>query len=178
MATIELKEFDETTLKLLGKAGLDPRCTPNILRAKVESKMKLQPGELDIYRVRMKKLIIKWWKQTQVKDTATTSSGDSAKSSGEKRTTSSSNSPQSQTKKVKSEPSEAMGNSGDDKIIKYKLFRRFARANDKQELLAGLTDIPLIPEKLKELKNRLRAAGLKASGLTEADCEELENKNK
>ena len=149
---IDTAEFDMTIMKLLGKAGLDPRCTPNILRAKAEQKMKLEKDALVPYRVRMKKLIVKWWKENQSGNTA-----------GEKRSApSSSDSAQKTSKKVKVE-----GKSSEEKNIenleKYKLFRTYTKSVDRHDLLTGLTDISEISDKVLELKKRLQGAGLKYS---------------
>jgi len=161
---IDTQVFDQTIMKLLGKAGLDPRCTPNILRAKAEQKMKLEKDTLVPYRVRMKKLIVKWWKENQ------SGSGNATR---EKRPapSSSDSAHKASAKKVKVE-----GKPSDEKqldyLAKYKAFRQYAKALDRADLLAGLTEITEVSDKVRELRKRLHEAGFKHNTPTEADVEE------
>ena len=105
--SIDSEVLDSTVYRLLGKAGLDPRCTPNILRAKTEQKMKLEKDQLLPYRMRIKKLIIKWWRDTQM-------SGNG----GEKRTTTSTS--EVAKKKIKTEAVESSAQPDLDILQKYK----------------------------------------------------------
>lgn len=150
--SIDSEVLDSTIYRLLGKAGLDPRCTPAILRAKTEQKLKLEKDELLVYRVRIKKLIIKWWKETQMGDAK----------SGDKRPAASAES--SSAKKIKKEggSSEAV-NPDLDILTKYKAWRHYTKALNQHVLLEGLTDISVVEEKVAELRKRLSAAGFKSS---------------
>jgi len=150
MSNIDSEVLDSTIYRLLGKAGLDPRCTPAILRAKTEQKLKLEKDELLPYRVRIKKLIIKWWKETQM-----------GANSGDKRPAATDSS--SAKKKVKTEGGSADAASDLDILTKYKAWRTYTKALKRNELLEGLTDIPVIEEKVAELRKRLAAAGFRSS---------------
>ena len=61
------EEFEQTlftnVLKLLNKAGQDPRLTPRILRKKLEERMNLPEGELKSKRELIKTHIFKWFKK-------------------------------------------------------------------------------------------------------------------
>lgn len=48
-------------MKLLDKAGDDPRLTARILRGKAEERLKLSAGSLKSKREMIKKIIVKWW---------------------------------------------------------------------------------------------------------------------
>jgi len=148
--SIDSEVLDSTIYRLLGKAGLDPRCTPAILRAKTEQKLKLEKDELLPYRVRIKKLIIKWWKETQM-----------GASGGEKRPATADSS--SAKKKVKTEDGSADANPDLDILTKYKAWRTYTKALKRNELLEGLTEISVIEEKVAVLRKRLSAAGFKSS---------------
>ena len=58
------QELFTNVLKLLNKAGQDPRLTPRILRKKLEERMKLAEGELKSKRELIKTHIFKWFKKT------------------------------------------------------------------------------------------------------------------
>ena len=53
----------KTILKLLDKAGKDPRLTPRLLRDKAEQRMTLAKGELKSKREQIKVIICDWWKK-------------------------------------------------------------------------------------------------------------------
>jgi hypothetical protein len=55
-------DYEAMIIKLLNKAGKDPRLTPRILRNKAEERLQLQHGELKIVRPKLKKIIVKWCK--------------------------------------------------------------------------------------------------------------------
>jgi hypothetical protein len=171
MSSIKTEELDQTVYRLLGKAGLDPRCTPNILRAKTESKMKLETGDLVPFKLRIKKLIIKWWKDTQ------TGSNNSSTSNGQKRT--STNVEEPTKKKIKSEHKEEKKDASPsvdmEALTKYKAWRTYTKALARHDLLQGLTEIKDVDKKIIELRKRLQEAGLKHESLpTEEDITKAE----
>lgn len=55
-------------VKLLDKAGHDPRLTIRILREKAESRLQLQRGALKPFRSKIKSTVVKWW-QTKEEQT-------------------------------------------------------------------------------------------------------------
>ena len=57
------QELFSQIIKLLNKAGQDPRLTPRVLRKKLEEKMKLSEGSLKDNREDIKKSILKWFKK-------------------------------------------------------------------------------------------------------------------
>ena len=149
--SIDSEVLDSTIYRLLGKAGLDPRCTPAILRAKTEQKLKLEKDALLVYRVRIKKLIVKWWKETQMGDAK----------SGDKRPVAADS---SSAKKIKKEGSSSDAVNPDLEILtKYKAWRQYTKALNQHVLLEGLTEISAVEEKVAELRKRLSAAGFKCS---------------
>ena len=157
MSNIDSEVLDSTVFRLLGKAGLDPRCTPKILRSKTEQKLKLQEDELLPYRVRIKKLIIKWWKETQL--------NGNAEKSGEKRSNSTIDDHASQEKKkIKTETERDKSNDVDiDILTKYKAWRAYTRAVKRSDLLEGLTDIKDVDKKIQVLSQRLHTNGFKCN---------------
>jgi hypothetical protein len=64
----DLDEIKHVINRLLEKTGQDPRLTPKIIRSKVESRMKLNSGDLWEKREFVKKVIIKWWKKKTASD--------------------------------------------------------------------------------------------------------------
>jgi hypothetical protein len=159
MSVVDTSVLDHTIYKLLDKAGTDPRCTPNILRSKAESKMKLEAGALESFRLRVKKLIVKWWKENQL--AKPTSKKDGAKV--------------------------AIDDGHDLLIEKYRAYREFAKATTEMDLLSGLKNIDEIPLKIKELKSRLKKAGYEFSSpptefeirkMTKEAAEKVGNKRK
>lgn len=166
---IDSEVLDSTVYRLLGKAGLDPRCTPNILRAKTEQKMKLEKDQLLLYRMRIKKLIIKWWRDTQMTG-----------SSGEKRSITATPDGSSK-KKLKSESASESSSSAQpdlDILRKYKAWRQYTKALKRNDLLEGLTEISEIAEKVSELRRRLSTNGFQSNSVpTDAEITEAESKN-
>jgi hypothetical protein len=61
MATVDKEVVVRVMMKLLDKAGNDPRLTSRILREKVEEKLKLKKGDLKSKREFMKLHTLKWW---------------------------------------------------------------------------------------------------------------------
>jgi hypothetical protein len=58
---VSKEELRAILLKLLDKAGKDPRLTPRLLREKAEQRLKLEKGVLKAKREDIKRLIIRWW---------------------------------------------------------------------------------------------------------------------
>ena len=61
MASFDEEKLKTMILKLLDKAGRDPRLTPKILRNKAEERLKLESGTLKPKRAFIKELIFQWW---------------------------------------------------------------------------------------------------------------------
>ena len=81
---VDMDEVKIIVLKLLDKAGTDPRLTPRILRNKTEDKLKLERGDLNPKREYIKKLIYKWWKANGF-STNSEDSKDKGKDKGKER---------------------------------------------------------------------------------------------
>ena len=60
-------EIKEQIMKLLHKAGTDPRVTPRLLREKAEQKLKLDKNALKGKRPVIKDWIMEWWMERQSK---------------------------------------------------------------------------------------------------------------
>ena len=60
MTEIDVDKMRTLVVKLLDKAGEDPRLTPRLLRNKMEDKMNLERGALKVKRELIKTLIVKW----------------------------------------------------------------------------------------------------------------------
>ena len=60
MTEIDVDKMRALVIKLLDKAGEDPRLTPRLLRNKMEDKMNLERGALKVKRELIKTLIVKW----------------------------------------------------------------------------------------------------------------------
>lgn len=138
MAEIDQAQLKAVVLKLLDKAGLDPRLTPRILRNKVEDKMSITRGGLKVKREYIKTLIFKWWKVNNPESTITSGPLPSIKA-----TLSSSS---SSAEKAKIEPTE------DDK--EWKALIRVAKAGDKWPLLGKGLGALEVKEKKSELRKR------------------------
>jgi DNA replicative helicase MCM subunit Mcm2 (Cdc46/Mcm family) len=65
---IDEEELFSHIVKLLNKAGLDPRLTPRVLRKKLEERMKVSEGVLKPSRELIKKNILKWYKKNCEED--------------------------------------------------------------------------------------------------------------
>ena len=151
---IEIPVLDATVQKYLMRAGTDPRCTPKVLREKTETKMGLDPGTLDHFKPRIKKLIIKWWKESGKEQ-----AGSSAGASGT----------------IKSEPSgESMKTDATapvpptaEEIATWKALKQFAKATGKAaELTSNLNEINVASKRIDELRKRIKAAGYEIAGPT------------
>lgn len=57
----------EQIMKLLLKAGTDPRVTPRILREKAEQRLKLDKDRLKVKRDIIKDWILLWWTERNAK---------------------------------------------------------------------------------------------------------------
>lgn len=127
-------------VKLLDKAGTDPRLTPRLLRNKTAEKLKLPVGSLEDLKPLIKKVIIKWWKTTQLQK------------EDEKK----------ETVKVKAEEKPA-GDASDD--FGWKKLSKFAQVAGKAPAVyAGLSE--LAPkEKCDKLRERLREMGFNFSDI-------------
>lgn len=62
---VEDTKLVQMIMKLLNKAGKDPRVTPRILRSKAEERLQLPKDALKPKREYIKKLIARWWKDQQ-----------------------------------------------------------------------------------------------------------------
>jgi hypothetical protein len=60
--------LETTVIKLLDKAGRDPRCTLKLLRDKAEKRMSLPLNSLSSKRDEIKQIIMKWWEKEESKD--------------------------------------------------------------------------------------------------------------
>ena len=144
---IEIPVLDATVQKYLLRAGTDSRCTPKVLREKTEAKMGLAPGTLDHFKPRIKKLIIKWWKEGG-KEAADAVGGD-----GET--------------KVKTEPAAASAPVPPtaEEIATWKALKQFAKATGKSDgLLANLNEINVASKRIGELRKRIKAEGYELKG--------------
>lgn len=139
MAEIDQVQLKAIVLKLLDKAGHDPRLTPRILRNKVEDKMSIERGGLKIKRDYIKTLIFKWWKVNHPESAITSGPLPAIKAGGSASSSSS-------VDKVKTEPTE------DDK--EWKALIRIAKAGDKWPLLGKGLGALDIKEKKTELRKR------------------------
>ena len=61
--SIDEAELFNQIVKLLNKAGQDPRLTPRVLRKKLEERMKVSDGALKSSRELIKKNMLKWYKK-------------------------------------------------------------------------------------------------------------------
>lgn len=145
---LDIGVLDQTVTKYLSRAGTDPRCTPKMLREKTEDKMKLERGTLDAFKPRIKKLIIKWWKETGKEQVGNGSTSSAANVKEE--------SPGKAAPEVV-KPSE-------EEVKTWKAFKAFAKASGKSAgLLAGLNEIKVAGERIAALKKRIEEAGLSFS---------------
>jgi hypothetical protein len=60
--------LETTIIKLLDKAGRDPRCSLKLLRDKAEKRMALPLNSLKPKREEIKQIIMKWWEKEELKD--------------------------------------------------------------------------------------------------------------
>jgi hypothetical protein len=63
-------ELREIVMKLLDRAGKDPRLTARLLREKAEEKLKLKRDSLKDRRSEIKDMIEAWWRKNVVKEDA------------------------------------------------------------------------------------------------------------
>ncbi len=144
---LDIGVLDQTVTKYLSRAGTDPRCTPKVLREKTEDKMKLDRGTLDAFKPRIKKLIIKWWKETgrdQVGNNGTSSS------------------------KIKAESRDTVAPAivppSEEEVRTWKAFKAFSKASGKgAELLMGLNEIKVAGDRIAALRKRVIDANLSFS---------------
>jgi hypothetical protein len=155
--SVDIATLDGTVTKYLHRAGLDERCTPRVLRGKVEEKMKLDKGDLDPYKLRIKKLIIKWWKETQVSGngngSATATKSPSDKSSSSSKGGSSDRGTTATTSVVPKH--DISGNTAEQNDEIYKALKRYAKALGQSELISGLGELPNSADKIARLLKRL-----------------------
>jgi len=162
MTEIDQSQVKLIVLKLLDKAGNDPRLTPRILRNKVEDKMNLERGSLKVKRDYIKTLIFKWWKVNHPESTirtgslsatkATATTTSSVTSSGNSNNNNNNNNNNASTDKVSKTKNGTGEQSDEDK--EYKALIRIAKAGDKWPLLGkGISELGL-KEKKSELRKR------------------------
>jgi hypothetical protein len=147
---IEIPVLDATVQKYLMRAGTDPRCTPKVLRQKTEGKMGLEPGTLESFKPRIKKLVIKWWKEHGKEQAEQNDSGNGG----------------SAVKKeaAASPAADATVQPTTEEIATWKALKAFAKATGKGiELLFGLNEINVAGERIDELRKRIKAAGYEHS---------------
>jgi hypothetical protein len=163
MSPIEIPVLDATVQKYLLRAGTDPRCTPKVLREKTEVKMGLEGGTLDTFKPRIKKLIIKWWKEGGKEAAAAAGLGAASPVKSEPGET-----------KVKAEPAAAQGPVPPtaEEIATWKAMKQFAKATGKgSELLASLSEINVASKRIEELSKRIKGAGYEFAGATPTAAE-------
>ena len=140
---LDIGVLDQTVTKYLSRAGTDPRCTPKVLREKTEDKMKLERGTLEAFKPRIKKLIIKWWKE-----------------SGKEQVSNSTKVKEEMPDKV----TPAVVPPSEEEVRMWKAFKAFAKASGKgAELLAGLNEIKVAGDRIAALRKRVVDAGLSFS---------------
>ena len=162
MAEIDQAQVKIIVLKLLDKAGNDPRLTPRILRNKVEDKMNIERGGLKVKRDYIKTLIYKWWKVNHPESTITGAPLSAIKAAATASAVSSSGSSSSSANKgdkgkVVSSTSTASATAPPEvteEEKEWKALIRVAKAGDKWPLLGkGLKEVD-IKEKITELRKR------------------------
>jgi hypothetical protein len=63
-------ELREIVMKLLDRAGKDPRLTARLLREKAEEKLKMKKDSLKKHRSEIKDMIEVWWRKNMMKEDA------------------------------------------------------------------------------------------------------------
>ena len=152
-SAVDIPTLDATVMKYLNRAGLDPRCTPRLLRSKTEEKMGLTKNDLEIYKPRIKKLIVKWWKETH------SASGGPGLSSTSAKVSAPSPAPAPVKKEIVLDDHGLSKKSEEERLEIYKSFKKYAKCLERADLIQGLGELETTILKIQRLLKRLKKNG-------------------
>lgn len=154
-----LEDIYKNLVKWLDRAGLNDKCTPLLLRAKLTNDMQFIPGELDSLEAQhvLHKMIIRWWKAAGEKrheeenKKSKTAGKDSKVAAAAASSSSSSLSASKNDVKV-----EKTASSASREAIKelYQKLRSLAKETNNQALLADVNTLESTEAKVTELRKR------------------------
>ena len=166
----DLELLYNSVVKLCDKAGINEKCTPSVLRAKLANDMGLGTGGLDGCEVILSKMIIRWWKakgeeqlkQKKLKDAKQQQQNDKGKEAVAAVKPKTEKAPAAAPAAAASAPAAAAAAaaSGQDKIVRevYNKLRLVVKEMGKASILDGISDLPDLDTKLSTLRKRVMNA--------------------